>query len=244
MESIKKHLIKFIVLTVMTMGLLSIPVFAQTYTTTVTLSTSSTTRSKSISVGNKLKMRLVYEDFVLINSNATFNTSNSSVATVTSAGVITPRRAGEATILARYNGRSARIKLTVKGSSSGSSSGSSTTSSIRSQMVAYATSFVGKLRYVYGGDSLVYGTDCSGFVHLIYEHFGISTARTAAAFQSMSNITRSQLQPGDLVTYRNGGHVAIYIGNDQVVHAKGTNYGTVIDNIDYGTPTGYVRILS
>ncbi|MDO5703346.1 MAG: C40 family peptidase [Lachnospiraceae bacterium] len=185
-----------------------------------------------------MKMRLVYEDFVLVNSYAVFNTSNSGVATVSSSGVITPRNAGTATILARYNGRSAKVKLTVKSGSS------STTSSLRTQLVVYAKSFVGKLRYVYGGDSLVTGTDCSGFVNLIYAHFGISTARTAAAFQSMSNITRSQLQPGDLVTYRNGGHVAIYIGNGQVVHAKGTNYGTVIDNIDYGTPTGYVRILS
>lgn len=238
MNTIRKHVIKLTALVIMSMGLLSLPVSAKTYTTTVTLTTSTSSRSKSVSVGNKLKIRLVYDDFVLLNSNAVFNSSNSSVATVSSAGFITPRKAGSAVILARYKGRSAKIRLTVKGGSSGSS-----TSSLRSQIVTYAKSFVGKLRYVYGGDSLVYGTDCSGFVHLIYEHFGISTPRTAASFQSMSNITRSQLQPGDLVTYRYGGHVAMYIGNGQVVHAKGTNYGTVIDNIDYGTPTGYVRIL-
>lgn len=127
--------------------------------------------------------------------------------------------------------------------SSSSSSSSSASSSLRSRLVEYAKSFVGVLPYVWGGNSLSSGTDCSGFVHLIYAHFGMSVPRTASDFQSMSNISKSELQPGDLVCYKYGGHVALYIGSDKVVHAKGANYGTCIDSMYYGTPTGYVRII-
>lgn len=123
------------------------------------------------------------------------------------------------------------------------STSSSSVSSLRQQIVAYAKSFVGVLPYVWGGNSLSSGTDCSGFVHLIYAHFGISSPRSASEFQSLSNISYSQLKPGDLVVYKNGGHVALYIGDDTVVHAKGAAYGTCKDSMWYGTPTGYVRLI-
>ena len=110
----------------------------------------------------------------------------------------------------------------------------------RDEIVSYAKKFAGILPYVYAGNSLVSGTDCSGFIHLIYEHFGINVPRTAREFQAMSNISANKLQPGDIVVYKYGGHVALYIGDGKVVHAKGRDYGTVIDNMNYGTPTGYV----
>ena len=113
----------------------------------------------------------------------------------------------------------------------------------RDEIVSYAKTFAGVLPYVYAGNSLVSGTDCSGFIHLIYAHFGINVPRTAREFQAMSNISASKLQPGDIVVYKYGGHVALYIGDGKVVHAKGRDYGTVIDNMNYGTPTGYVCAL-
>ena len=59
----------------------------------------------------------------------------------------------------------------------------------------------------------------------------------------MSNITYSDLLPGDIVVYKNGGHVALYVGNDTIIHAKGSNYGTVKESMWYNTPTGYVRVI-
>ena len=120
---------------------------------------------------------------------------------------------------------------------------SSTTNSVRNRIVAYAKQFVGVLPYVWGGNSLTTGTDCSGFVHLIYDRFGYSVPRSAREFQALSNISKSELLPGDVIVYKNGGHVALYIGDGNVVHAKGRDYGTVVDKMSYGTPTGYVRFI-
>lgn len=129
------------------------------------------------------------------------------------------------------------------GSSSSSAQTSSSVSSLRSRIVSYAKSFVGVLPYVWGGNSLKTGTDCSGFIHLIYAHFGISAPRSASEFQSISNISYSSLKPGDIVVYKYGGHVALYIGDGKVAHAKGAAYGTCIDSMWYGSPTGYVRLI-
>jgi len=113
---------------------------------------------------------------------------------------------------------------------------------LRARLVAYAKSFVGILPYKWAGNSLVTGTDCSGFIHLICAHFGISVPRSASEFADMANISYNDLQPGDIVVYKNGGHVAFYIGGDRVVHAKGSAYGTCNDSMWYGKPTGYVRL--
>lgn len=118
-----------------------------------------------------------------------------------------------------------------------------TQSSVRSRMVEYAEKFVGVLPYVYAGNSLTSGTDCSGFIHLIYKHFGLSAPRSASEFQAMSNISYKDLRPGDIIVYKYGGHVALFIGDDMIIHAKGSNYGTVKEKMWYGTPTGYVRII-
>jgi hypothetical protein len=193
---------------------------------------------KSVKVGNKIRLRLSYNDVELLNENVSFKSSKPTVAYVSKSGLITAKRAGSANITATFNGRRAGLKITVSGSSN-----SGKVSSLRTQIVNYASKFVGVLPYVYGGNSLQSGTDCSGFIHLIMAHFGINTARTASAFQSMSNISYSDLLPGDLVCYRNGGHVALYIGNDTIIHAKGANYGTVKESMWYGTPTGYVRLI-
>lgn len=86
-------------------------------------------------------------------------------------------------------------------------------------IIDYAKLFVGN-RYVYGGNSLTNGTDCSGFVHLIYQHFGYTVARQSYAlrFDGVAVPSLSQAQPGDIICY--DGHVALYIGNGQIVHAS------------------------
>ena len=101
---------------------------------------------------------------------------------------------------------------TVKQDSSTSASG---------QAVAdYAVQFVGN-PYVYGGTSLTKGADCSGFVQSVYKHFGYSLSRTAASQAGDGKkVSVDSLQPGDLLFYHRYGHVAIYIGGGQVVHAS------------------------
>lgn len=92
-------------------------------------------------------------------------------------------------------------------------------------VVNYALQFVGN-PYVWGGNSLTHGTDCSGFINLVYAHFGISVPRQSADFRSAGRgVSYSEAQPGDVICY--SGHVAIYMGGGQIVHAKGANYGIV-----------------
>lgn len=101
---------------------------------------------------------------------------------------------------------------------------------ISNQVINYAKEFIG-YPYVYGGNSLTEGTDCSGFTKLVFAKFGIELNRTAVD-QSYNGISISfdELMPGDLVFSGYGGqigHVAIYIGNEKLVHALNSNVGIV-----------------
>ena len=131
--------------------------------------------------------------------------------------------------------------------SSSSSSNSSGTSSVRSSMVAYAKQFLGN-PYVYGGTSLTNGTDCSGFVMRIYEHFGYGLPRTSSAQAGATRtISSSEAKPGDLFFYGNGSsvsHVAMYIGGGQVIHASSKRTGIKISNAFYRTPIKVGRVIN
>ncbi len=94
----------------------------------------------------------------------------------------------------------------------------STGSGAGQEVVNYALQFVGN-PYVWGGTDPVNGADCSGFVQSVYAHFGVALNRTSEA--QMANgvsVPYSQAQPGDLICY--GSHIAIYMGNGQIVHAS------------------------
>lgn len=105
---------------------------------------------------------------------------------------------------------------------------------ISNQVVNYALNFVGG-PYVYGGNSLTEGTDCSGFTSLIYANYGIYLPRSAPeqAYSGVS-VGLDDIMPGDLVLSGYDGvicHVAIYIGNGQLVHALNSNVGIVVTSL-------------
>ena len=100
---------------------------------------------------------------------------------------------------------------------------SQTTDVSGADIVAFAQQFVGN-PYVWGGNSLTNGVDCSGFVHQVYAHFGISTPRYSQAFKSVGQpVSYQNIQAGDVVVYP--GHVAIYIGNGNIGEAQSTRAG-------------------
>lgn len=120
-------------------------------------------------------------------------------------------------------------------------------SDVRVSMVQYATQFVGN-PYVWGGTSLTHGADCSGFVLSVYANYGISLPHSSRAQANCgSTISASEAKPGDLFFYGNGksiNHVAIYIGNGQVVHASSPKSGIKISSAYYRTPVKVVRIIN
>ncbi len=121
---------------------------------------------------------------------------------------------------------------------------------LRSSLVQYALQFVGG-PYVHGGNSLTKGTDCSGFTQLIYAEYGYSIGRTPSSQLSSAgrSIDYSEIQPGDIICYSsNGGksctHVAIYIGDGQIVHAANSRKGIVVyTNAKYETIIGVKNII-
>ena len=120
-------------------------------------------------------------------------------------------------------------------------------SQTRVDLVDFALQYVGG-RYVWGGTSLTKGVDCSGFTMKVYEHFGISLPHSSAAQAGYgTKIKASEAQPGDLFFYSRGGsgigHVAIYIGNGQIVHAASSRDGIKISSAYYRTPLAVRRLL-
>ena len=119
-------------------------------------------------------------------------------------------------------------------------------SDVRVDLVSYACQFVGN-PYVWGGTSLTKGADCSGFVLSVFANYGVSLPHSSVAqSNSGTKISSSEAQPVDLFFYGNGSrinHVAIYIGNGQVVHASSPRTGIKISGAYYRNPVKVVRIL-
>lgn len=141
------------------------------------------------------------------------------------------------------------------GSSSGSSSPSTDSSSgagstpavspsgvTGSDVINYATQFIGN-PYVWGGTSLTNGADCSGFTMSVYAHFGYSLPHSSAAQAGCGRgVSYSEAQPGDLICY--SGHVALYMGGGRIVGAQSSRTGITTQNATYRTIIAVRRIIN
>lgn len=147
----------------------------------------------------------------------------------------------------QYNGNTGYISpdyvtivpYTASSGSSGSSSSGSTSSAngTRQEIIDYAADLLG-CKYVYGGTSPS-GFDCSGFTQYVFAHFGVSLSHSSATQYSNSvRIKKSELKPGDLVFFSQTsgsskvGHVGIYVGDGQFIHAASPGKGVRYDGLD------------
>ena len=118
----------------------------------------------------------------------------------------------------------------------------SPTGATGSDVIAYATQFIGN-PYVWGGTSLTNGADCSGFVMSVYAHFGYSLPHSAEMMAGCGRgVSYSEAQPGDLICY--SGHVALYMGGGQIVGAQSTRSGITTQTATYRTIIAVRRIIN
>lgn len=118
---------------------------------------------------------------------------------------------------------------------------------VRQNLVSYALQFVGG-PYRAGGNDPRTGVDCSGFVKFVMQNgagIGMNRSSVTQATQGRA-ISANQMQPGDLIFYGNGSrinHVAMYIGNGQIVHASTYKTGIKISNWNYRAPVKIISML-
>lgn len=117
----------------------------------------------------------------------------------------------------------------------------------RQNLVNYALQFVGG-RYVAGGNDPHTGADCSGFTRYVMQHgAGVSLNRSSSSQATQGRtVSASEMQPGDLIFYGNGSrvnHVAVYIGNGQIVHASTYRTGIKVSQWNYRNPVRIASVL-
>lgn len=170
-----------------------------------------------------------------------WSSSDKKVVKVDSKGALTPKGVGAATVTAKVGGKKYKCKVTVADYSGMSEE--------QKAVVSYALQYVGN-RYVYGGSSLTKGTDCSGFTMAIYKKFGYNLPHNAYSQltkKSVKKVSIKKIKPGDLIFYGASkgscSHVALYIGNEKVVHASTESTGIVISDYTYRKYVGVGRVL-
>lgn len=195
---------------------------------------------------NKTKMVLEMGDtYQLKVKNTTkkvkWSSSDKKVVKVNSKGKLTPKSVGTATVTAKVGGKKYKCKVTVADYEGMSEE--------QKAVVSYALKYVGN-RYVYGGSSLTNGTDCSGFTMAVYKKFGYSLPHNAysqMSKKSVKKVSLKKIKPGDLIFYgsskKSCSHVALYIGNEKVVHASTESTGIVISDYTYRKYVGVGRVL-
>lgn len=173
------------------------------------------------------------------SSKVKWSSSNKKVVKVSSKGVLTPKSVGSAKVTAKVNGKKYTCKVTVADYSGMSVE--------QKEVVSYALKYVGN-KYSYGGSSLTKGTDCSGFTMAVYKNFGYNLVHNAyGQLKTTKSVKMKNIKPGDLIFYgsskKNCSHVALYIGNNKVVHASTESTGIVVSDYKYRKYVGVGRVL-
>lgn len=154
-------------------------------------------------------------------------------------GLLTPVGVGSTKVIAKVNGKKYTCKVTVADYTGMSNE--------QKAVVSYALKYVGN-KYRYGGSSLTKGTDCSGFTMAVYKKFGYDLYHNAyRQLKDTKSVKMKNIQPGDLIFYgsskKSCSHVALYIGNNKVVHASTESTGIVVSDYDYRKYVGAGRVL-
>ena len=138
--------------------------------------------------------------------------------------------------------KAAEKSSSSEGSTGGSKTYAPATGSTGNDVVQFALQFVGN-PYVYGGTSLTNGADCSGFVMSVYANFGVSLPHSSAADRNVGATVNGieNAQPGDIICY--SGHVGIYAGNGQIVHASTSKTGIIVSSATYRSILSIRRIF-
>lgn len=174
-----------------------------------------------------------------VNMRAKPNTSSDVLCTISNADLNTEVQVigiNNGWYKLTYNGFTGYVRsdfIEITGAPDGSTS---TETNIGQQIANYALNYLG-YNYVYGASSPSAGFDCSGLVYYVYREFGYDVSRTASQQykNNGTSISKSELQPGDLVFFSSNGssvtHVGIYIGDDQFVHASTSTTGVIISDL-------------
>ena len=171
------------------------------------------------------------------NQVASGNTDTSGGSTAGAAG----NTGGQDTASASSNGGSSSESTSGTGLTSDNLNPSYTTGVSGSDVVAFASQYVG-YPYKYGGNSLTEGADCSYFVKACFGQFGISLPRNSYSLQSCGQaVSYENAKAGDIICYP--GHVAIYMGNGRIVHAASPRSGICYGNATYRTILTVRRVL-
>lgn len=138
--------------------------------------------------------------------------------------------------------KAAESSSSTDSQTSGGKTYASPTGSTGADVAKFAVQFVGN-PYVYGGTSLTNGTDCSGFVMSVYKNFGVSLPHSSAADRNVGATVNGieNAQPGDIICY--SGHVGIYVGNGQIVHASTSKTGIIVSSATYRSILSIRRIF-
>lgn len=169
-----------------------------------------------------------------------WHSTNRKVVAVNKNGRIVGRRSGQAKIIAKTGCRRQSYKVTVVNYNGMKEK--------EEAIVRYASRYIGN-RYVYGGTSLTKGTDCSGFTMSVYKKFGYKLPHNARRQMKSKNVkkVRGEIKHGDLIFYGKSkgkcSHVALYIGNQKVIHASTRRTGITISHYRYRRRVAVGRVL-
>lgn len=215
-------------------------------TTTLFVRAEATTDSSVIGmvpVGDVLVVEEEIEGWVKVDIEEGFGWVSAEFVDLTTEFVQAESKAEEEARLAKEEAERKKARQAAAAAASTQTSTKSSTTSASSVTITgdsamgvsvaeYAVQFVGN-PYVYGGTSLTNGADCSGFVMSVYANFGVSLPHSSSSDRSQGSAVDGleNAQPGDLICY--SGHVALYIGDGQIVHASTSKTGIIISNASY-----------